>query len=310
MLQQTTVATVIPYFNRFLARFPTIDALAKAPINDVMEAWAGLGYYARARNLHACAKRLAQIRAFPKDLAGLRALPGVGAYTAAAIASIAFGIPVIPIDGNVERVVARLFAIATPLPAGKSAIAAAAAALGDQPAAKARAADFTQALFDLGATICTPRAPACTICPWRECCHGSASGDPERLPVKSVKKARPIRYGAHFWLEDSQGNVLLRRRPPEGLLGGMLELPGTAWREAAWCTQEAIAAAPQRAGWRHVGVAHHGFTHFQLVLDVYRATAVSIRADGMVFPVSSLAGAALPTVMNRCVALVLARKKR
>lgn len=301
MLQQTTVAAVGPYFQRFLARFPTIDALAAADTDAVMEAWAGLGYYARARNLHACAKRVAERGAFPRDLDGLRALPGIGAYTAAAIASIAFDVPVVPIDGNVERVAARVFAIDAPLPSAKLAIAAAAAALGSDPAAAARPADFTQALFDLGATICTPRSPLCTICPWMQPCRGRAAGAPERLPVKSPKRPRPLRHGAHFWLEDNGGQVLLRRRPATGLLGGMLELPGTPWQVDPWDKTAALAYAPQPAAWRRVGEARHGFTHFELQIDVYAACVPVIDAPGLLMPGASLADAALPTVMRRCI---------
>ena len=308
MLQQTTVATVVPYFERFLARFPTVEDLARAPEGEVMEAWAGLGYYARARNLHACARAVAAAGAFPGDIAGLRALPGIGAYTAAAVASIAFGVPAVPVDGNVERVAARVFAVEAPLPGGRAAIAAAAAALGADAAARARPADFTQALFDLGATVCTPRAPACALCPWRDPCRGRAGGAPERLPVKAPRPVRPVRHGAHFVLEDADGGVLLRRRPPSGLLGGMLELPGTPWRDAAWDGAEAGAYAPQPAAWRMVGRAEHGFTHFVLVMDVYAARVETIGvggdgSDGVVTPASGLGAAALPTVMRRCVAV-------
>ncbi len=303
MLQQTTVAAVGPYFERFLSRFPTVEALASAPAGDVMEAWAGLGYYARARNLHACAQAVAAAGAFPRDVAGLRALPGVGAYTAAAVASIAFGVPVVPIDGNVGRVAARVAAIDVPLPAGRGPIAAAAARLGADPDAEARPADFTQALFDLGATICTPRNPACALCPWRGACRGLAAGAPERLPVKAARKTRPVRHGAQFWLEDGEGRVLLRRRPPRGLLGGMLELPGTEWRERPWPEAEALAHAPQAALWRGVGQAAHGFTHFELLLDVYAARVPSIVAEGLPHACDALDGAALPRVMRRCVAL-------
>lgn len=304
MLQQTTVAAVGPYFERFLTRFPTIEALAAAPTDAVMEAWAGLGYYARARNLHACAKVVAAAGAFPCDIEGLRALPGVGVYTAAAVASIAFGVPVVPVDGNVERVTARVFAIDRPLPAARGMIAAAAARLGEDPAARSRPADFTQALFDLGATICTPRAPACVLCPWMTQCAARAQGDPERLPVKPAKKRRPLRHGAQFWLQDKTGHVLLRRRPPRGLLGGMLELPGTDWRDEAWSTAEAVAMAPQPAEWRKAGIATHGFTHFELMLDVYAANVGAIVAEGLVVPIDSLDGAALPTVMRRCVRVI------
>ncbi len=253
MLQQTTVAAVIPYFERFLTRFPTVAALAAADEGAVMAAWAGLGYYARARNLHACAKQVAGPRRLPRHVDGLRSLPGIGAYTAAAIAAIAFGVPVVPIDGNVERVVARLVAITAPLPGGRSAIAAAAAALGDDPAASARPSDFAQALFDLGATICTPANPACALCPMMPGCRARIAGIAAELPRKAPKKTRPLRYGAHFWLTDAEGQVLLRRRPPRGLLGGMTELPGTAVAAEPWTQAEAVAAAPAAAAWRRPG---------------------------------------------------------
>ena len=310
MLQQTTVAAVVPYFERFIARFPTVHALAAADPGAVMEAWAGLGYYARARNLHACAKQVAKLGAFPRDVAGLLALPGVGAYTAAAIASIVFDVPVVPIDGNVERVVARVFAIDAPLPSANPAIAAGAAALGRDPAAVARPADFTQALFDLGATICTPRSPLCTICPWMAPCRARAAGAPEQLPVKAPKRPRPLRHGAHFWLEDEEEHVLLRRRPAAGLLGGMLELPGTAWRAEAWDEAAALACAPQQACWRRVGEARHGFTHFELHIDVYAARVPTIDAAGLLVAIAALDDAALPTAMRRCIDVARGEKLR
>ena len=304
MLQQTTVATVGPYFERFLHRFPTVAALAAAPEDSVLQAWAGLGYYARARNLHRCAVIVAASGGFPRDLAGLRALPGIGGYTAAAIASIAFDIPVVPVDGNVERVAARIYAIDRPLPAAKAEIARAAQILGEDADAAARPADFTQALFDLGATICTPRTPACGICPWQSECAGRAAGLAPRLPIKAPKKARPLRHGAHFWLEDESGAILLRRRPPEGLLGGMLELPGTAWRLEPWTEAEALREAPQRAVWNLAGQARHGFTHFELLLDVYCAKVSEIERPTLLRPAGSLSTEALPTVMQRCVRIV------
>jgi A/G-specific adenine glycosylase len=304
MLQQTTVASVIPYFERFLQRFPSVRDLAAAPEAAVMEAWAGLGYYARARNLHACARQVAALGGFPRDLAGLRALPGIGAYTAAAVASIAFGVPAVPVDGNVERVAARVFAIEAQLPAARPTVLAAAVALGSDPVAQARPADFTQALFDLGATICTPRAPACGLCPWRGACAAQGMGIAASLPRKAAKAARPLRHGAHFWLQDEAGQVLLRRRPPRGLLGGMLELPGTAWRSEPWAPDEALALAPQAAAWIRCGQARHGFTHFELLLDVYAATVPAIAAEGMLRPVAALADEALPTVMRRCIDVV------
>jgi len=304
MLQQTTVAAVIPYFERFLRRFPTVEALAAAPQADVMEAWAGLGYYARARNLHACAAQVVARGGFPADLPGLRALPGIGAYTAAAVASIAFGVPVVPVDGNVERVAARVFAIEAPLPGSRAAIAQAAACLGGDAAAQARPADFTQALFDLGATLCTPRTPACALCPWRHGCAARQRGLAPDLPRKAPKAARPVRHGAQFWLVDAAGQVLLRRRPPRGLLGGMLELPGTEWRALPWPEAEALAHAPQPAAWRRAGAARHGFTHFELLLDVYAAEVPAIHAPGLLRLATALAAEALPTVMRRCIKVV------
>ena len=304
MLQQTTVAAVIPYFERFLQRFPTVVALAAAPDGDVLAAWAGLGYYARARNLHACAKHVAAT-GFPRDVAGLRALPGIGAYTAAAIAAIAFGVPTVPIDGNVERVLARLFAVTTPLPLGRHIIAAAAETVGQDPVAYARPSDFAQALFDLGATICTPAAPACALCPLMQACRARLGGIAAELPRKAAKKPRPRRFGAHFWLEDGAGHVLLRRRPPTGLLGGMTELPGTPWRAEPWSEAEALAAAPMQTGWRRAGQAFHGLTHFELALDVYAALVPAIPAEvagsGFLRPATALADEALPTVMRKCV---------
>jgi A/G-specific adenine glycosylase len=302
MLQQTTVAAVAPYYERFLARFPDLHALARAPEEAVMQAWAGLGYYARARNLHACAKAVAAQGAFPDSIDRLRALPGIGPYTAAAIASIAFAIPTVPVDGNVERVAARIFAIADPLPAAKPLIAAAAQRLGADPAAQARPADFTQALFDLGATICTPTSPACALCPWRDPCAARAQGIAETLPRKAPKRARPLRHGAHFWLTDAQGHVLLRRRPPRGLLGGMAELPGTPWRAEPWPEAEALAHAPMPAPWRQAGRASHGFTHFELAIDLYAAEVPAIQAEGFTRPATALADEALPSVMRKCIA--------
>ena len=301
MLQQTTVATVGPFFARFLQRFPTVGALAAADEDAVLQAWAGLGYYARARNMHRCAQLVAAAGAFPTDLAGLRALPGIGEYTAAAIGSIAFGIPVVPVDGNVERVTARVFAIDRPLPAARAEIAAAARTLGHDPAASSRPADFTQALFDLGATICTPRAPACALCPWRDACAARAAGLTAELPRKAPKPARPIRFGASFYLISDGGEILLVRRPSTGLLGGMLELPGTQWRDAPWPRDEALQHAPEPAGWRLTGTARHAFTHFELYIDVYAARVERLTAIGLTRHVATLADEALPTVMRRCI---------
>ena len=301
MLQQTTVAAVIPYYERFVTSFPDTGALAAAPIEDVLAAWAGLGYYARARNLHACARAVTVAGGFPRDLAGLRTLPGIGEYTAAAIGAIAFGIPVVPVDGNVERVVARLRAIDTPMPVGKPAVRAAAAVLGSDPDAKARPADFAQALFDLGATVCTPAVPACALCPWLADCAARRAGTAAALPRKPEKKPRPIRYGVHFWLVDGERRLLLRRRPASGLLGGMLELPGTPWRAERWGEAEALAHAPQPLRWRPAGQVRHGFTHFELIIDLWAGKAD--RVEGLLRPLDRLDEEALPSVMRKCVTM-------
>jgi A/G-specific adenine glycosylase len=308
MLQQTTVTAVIPYYERFLALFPTVQALAAAEEGAVMAAWAGLGYYARARNLHACARAVAALGGiFPDSVEGLCALPGVGRYTAHAVAAIAFGIPVVPVDGNVERVTARLFGIEAPLPAARPEIARAAARLGEGRAARARPSDFAQALFDLGATLCT-RTPACALCPWSAHCVARRFGIAATLPRRAPKKARPVRHGAHFWVMDGQGRVLLRRRPASGLLGGMTELPGTAWRNTPWPADEAQALAPVPGAWRHAGRVLHVFTHFELRLDVYATMAETIDADGFLRDAGALAGEALPSVMRKCVAVARASR--
>jgi A/G-specific adenine glycosylase len=297
MLQQTVVVAVIPYFARFTALFPNVAALAAAPDDQVMAAWAGLGYYARARNLLACAREVAKIGGFPSTPEALRALPGIGPYTANAIAAIAFGAPVIPVDGNVERVVSRLFAIQTPLPRSRPEIAERATALVDAN----RASDLAQALFDLGATICTPRSPACTICPLRTDCAAHAQAIQTSLPRKDPKKPRPTRYGVHFYLTDGDGNLLLRRRPPSGLLGGMTELPGPAWRDQPWGLEETLAEAPQHADWRKAGSIEHAITHFHLVIDVYVAQLPRIQAEGFLRAEGELEQEALPGVMRKCI---------
>jgi A/G-specific adenine glycosylase len=306
MLQQTTVATVGPRFARFLARFPDVRALAEAPEAAVMEEWAGLGYYARARNLHACAKAVAALGGFPRTVAGLGELPGIGAYTAAAVAAIAFGVPVLPVDANVERVTARVFAEPTPLPAARPRLNALAEGFMASPLARLRPGDFAQAMFDLGAGICTARRPTCSLCPWREGCAAFAGGLQEELPRKAAKRARPLRLGVHFLLSDAAGQVLVRRRPPRGLLGGMLEIPGTPWREAAWEEGEALGFAPLPGqDWRRVpGVAEHGFTHFQLEMVLYAAQVPRLVVpEGMEARSRAELAAALPTAMRRLLEL-------
>jgi len=271
MLQQTTVAAVAPRYARFLARFPDVAALAAAQWEDVAAEWAGLGYYARARNLHAAARAVAAAGGFPRHAEGLRALPGIGAYTAAAIAAIAYGEPLVPADGNVERVAARLFAVSEPLPGAKGELARLAQHFITQPAAAAAPGDFAQALFDLGATICTPKNPACALCPWMAGCAARQQGIAAELPRKTPKRARGLLHGTHFLLRDAMGRVGVRTRPAHGLFGGMLELPGTPWRDTPWPEAEAMAHAPHAGvNWRSVeGEARHQLTHRDLVLRLY-----------------------------------------
>lgn len=269
MLQQTTVQTVAPYYKRFLERFPAITDLADAAQDDVLRLWAGLGYYARARNLHACARRVAEMGGFPSHVDDLLKLPGIGAYTARAIASIAFNRPVVPVDGNVERVTARLFNIPDPLPKSRPLLARYAATLNTDHAAQQHPSDFAQALFDLGATICTPRQPSCLTCPWRDACQGNAAGQAAALPRRAPKKPRPTRYGVHFRLITPEGEVLLRQRPSHGLLGGTDELPGTPWTENPWELSEALTHAPLTRDWHYCGQIRHIFSHFTLYIDVY-----------------------------------------
>jgi A/G-specific adenine glycosylase len=271
MLQQTTVVTVAPYFDRFVARWPTVSLLAAATLDEVLHQWQGLGYYARARNLHSCARVVVERHAgiFPDEVAGLRVLPGIGDYTAAAIAAIAFDRREAAVDGNVERVVARLFAVRDAMPAAKPRLRALAREL--VPAA--RAGDFAQAMMDLVATICTPRKPRCVLCPWRESCTARAGGFAEELPARAEKPERPLRHGVAFWLTRGDGAVLLRRREEKGLLGGMIEVPSTPWREARWDEGEALTSAPAKTRWTKLpGVVQHGFTHFRLDLTILAGT--------------------------------------
>ena len=295
MLQQTTVAAVRDYFHRFTTRWPSVTALAAAEDADVMAAWAGLGYYARARNLLACARVVSRDHGgvFPDTLAGLRALPGIGPYTAAAVAAIAFDAPETVVDGNVERVMARMFDIHTPLPAAKPEITAMAAAL--TPAL--RPGDYAQAVMDLGATICTPRNPACGICPWSARCLARARGTAIDLPRKTPKAATPIRHGIAYLARRSDGAWLLETRPPQGLLGGMLCWPGTEWAETP-----AREAPPLDADWHDPGAGvRHTFTHFHLHLAL-RLAQVGLDATprrGAFLPAAAFRPADLPTVMRK-----------
>jgi A/G-specific adenine glycosylase len=295
MLQQTTVPTVAPYFDRFVARWPDVSALAAASLDEVLQLWQGLGYYARARNLHACARAVVERHGgrFPDDPAELRALPGIGLYSAGAIAAIAFDRRTAAIDGNVERVVARLYAVHEPLREAKPRLRAFAAALVPEE----RAGDFAQALMDLGATVCTPRRPRCVLCPWRVCCAAAAAGIADAIPARSEKPDRPPRYGVAFWLTRGDGAVLLRRRPEKGLLGGMTEIPSTPWRNEPWTLNQAIEIAPAATEWAPLpGTVRHGFTHFRLELAIIAGNG---EADGMWSQVDRLDEHALPTLMKK-----------
>ena len=305
MLQQTTVAAVRGYYERFLERWPTVEALADATLDQVLHAWQGLGYYQRARNLHACAQVIAVTHGgrFPETEASLRLLPGVGPYTAAAIAAIAHDQPIVPVDANVERVVARLFAVNEPLPAGKKTIALRAAEL----APTNRPGDFAQALMDLGASICSVKAPSCNTCPLTELCEGFRSGRAADLPVRPLKKPRPTRFGVVFWLARADGAVLIRQRPPRGLLGGMYEVPSTLWREEPWNELDARREAPTTARWQATeGLVKHTFTHFHLELRVWVAELDDGKwPKGVWTSVVGLADYALPTVMKKVVGHVV-----
>ncbi|MCP1913276.1 A/G-specific adenine glycosylase [Bradyrhizobium elkanii] len=305
MLQQTTVRAVGPYFEKFVSRWPDVTALGRASLDDVLRMWAGLGYYSRARNLHACAVAVMGDHGgvFPDTEEGLRALPGIGPYTAAAIAAIAFDCRTMPVDGNIERVVSRLYAIEEALPQAKPLIKEMAATL----LGPSRAGDSAQALMDLGATICTPKKPACALCPLNDDCAARTRGDQETFPRKAPKKSGILRRGAAFVVTRG-GELLVRSRAEKGLLGGMTEVPGSQWL-AEQEDAAALAQAPDLKGvtrWhRKAGVVTHVFTHFPLELVVYTASVPPrIRApDGMRWvPVATLDGEAFPNVMRKVIA--------
>lgn len=304
MLQQTTVAAVKAYFEKFIRLWPRVGDLAAADTEDVMKAWAGLGYYARARNLKKCADVVASDHGgrFPETSEALRTLPGIGDYTSAAIAAIAFDEVVPVMDGNVERVIARVFRVDEALPAAKPTLRRHLSTL----TPKKRPGDFAQAMMDLGATICTPKRPACALCPWRDNCRALHEGDPEIYPVKAEKKAKPVRMGAAYVAVDGGDSVLLRKRPPEGLLGGMSEVPTTNWT-SNHDGGTGIDHAPFTADWQPCGTVTHVFTHFELRLSVYRADlAMRPSGDnGWWVPVTILDGEALPTVMKKAISAAI-----
>ena len=307
MLQQTTVVAATPYFHAFLARWPRLHDLAAADLDDVLHAWQGLGYYSRARNLHACARRLVAEHEgrFPTSEHHLRALPGIGAYTAAAIAAITFGQRATPVDGNVIRVIARLYAVEEQLPRARSRIEDLARAL--TPAQ--RPGDFAQAVMDLGATVCRPRQPSCPACPWRHACTAHAQGQVEAFPVRPPATLKPLRLGIAFWLTRADGAVLLRRRQERGLLGGMMEVPSTPWRPEPWPLGEALALAPVAGvSWQALsGQVRHTFTHFTLELAVIAGRLKEAAdADGMWVQPHNFGAQALPSVMKKIVRLAQA----
>jgi A/G-specific adenine glycosylase len=315
MLQQTRVETVLSYYAKFLARWPDITALANARQEEVLSAWAGLGYYARARNLHACAKAVVAefSGSFPEEEAELRRLPGIGAYTSAAIAAIAFGKKASPVDGNIERVMSRLFAVEEKLPAAKKTLSRLAAEMTPSH----RAGDFAQALMDLGATICTPKRPACGICPWMDACLARARGDQETFPRKTGKVEGRLRKGAAFVVLREDGQILLRTRPAKGLLAGMTEIPGSEW-SAEYKESDALRFAPplrpatrarEKSRWQKLpGTVRHVFTHFPLELAIYLARVpAKLRApeDMRFVPLGQLDSEALPSVMRKVIAHAL-----
>jgi A/G-specific adenine glycosylase len=303
MLQQTTVVAVEPYFQKFLGLWPRIHDLAAAELDEVLTAWAGLGYYARARNLHKCATTVVAEHGglFPDTEDGLLGLPGIGPYTAAAIASIAFDRHATPVDGNIERVMSRLYVVETPMPASKPALRELAAGLTPE----SRPGDYVQAVMDLGATVCKPRSPSCAICPWCDACKAFAMGMTDVLPRRTAKPERPLRRAVAYWMVRGDGAVLLRRRPENGLLGGMMEVPSGPWEEIEMFRD----VAPVKADWVELpGLVEHGFTHLRLELKVMAARVDGrSKADGVWIPVENFSEYALPTLTRKVARHVLSQ---
>ena len=307
LLQQTTAQAVGALFSEFVTKWPGVEDLAAATLDEVIALFAGLGYYSRARNLHACAREIARRGGrFPTTEAELRALPGVGAYTAAAVAAIAFGEPAAPVDGNIARILARLLALETPLEKARATIAAAAASL----VPPHRPGDFAQALMDLGATICRPRKPNCAACPLEAGCAAARSGAPEGFPRRAAKKPRPQWLGARIFRKRGDGAFLARRRPARGLLASTLELPGTPW-SVEGPGENALRAAPARARWRAVGHVDQVFTHFSLRLEIYVGAIGEPAADGHVWIApGDIETAGFSNLMRKAVAQALAEVAR
>lgn len=310
MLQQTTVATVGPYFLKFVQKWPTVNHLARAKLDDVLTAWAGLGYYARARNLHKCAVMVSkQLKGkFPETVEGLLELPGIGPYTAAAITSIAFDQFAVAVDGNVERVVSRFFAIEAPLPLSKPAIREKAAVLAKD---NKHPGDFTQAFMELGATVCTPRKPKCGLCPWKEDCAARKKGIAEKLPRKLAKTDKPVRYGKVFWISDREGRFLIHKREGQGLYEGMYQLPTTDWVTDKAAAKK-LASPVKISGLEPFGAeVRHSLTHFDLILEIWHGSNTkNPQAAGVWIMPENLDQYALPTLMKKAIRLCVNGKTR
>ncbi len=310
MLQQTTVVTVGPYFMKFIEKWPTVEALAKAKLDDVLTAWAGLGYYARARNLHKCAVIIAKEHGgkFPASVEALMELPGIGPYTAAAISSIAFNRSAVAVDGNVERVVSRFFAIQEPLPASKETLRMHAAKLA---AGNGYPGDFTQAFMELGATVCTPRKPKCGMCPWQRACQALKQGIAEQLPRKTIKAKNPVRYGKVFWIQKKSKEFLIEKRTGKGLYEGLYQLPTTEWMQDNEMAKKLPHSYNRQLHFKQLSAnVRHSFTHFDLVLEIWTAQpSKGFKANkGKFVSAEEIDTYALPTLMHKVVKLCLRAK--